>query len=167
MKSQALSLRPYARLLTMLGDQLIKNERIALVELIKNAYDADANQVDVRFEKFNLDMTHNEQSRIVIIDDGDGMSLDTVLTRWMNPAAPQKHLEKRRGDGRTPGKNRVIQGEKGIGRFAVLKMGKVITVTTRTPNDDLETVLNFDFARFDDDFVSENGTGERNFPGRD
>lgn len=157
MKSQALSLRPYARLLTMLGDQLIKNERIALVELIKNAYDADANQVDVRFEEFNLDMTHNEQSRIVIIDDGDGMSLDTVLTRWMNPAAPQKHLEKLRGDGRTPGKNRVIQGEKGIGRFAVLKMGKVITVTTRTPNDDLETVLNFDFARFDDDFVSENG----------
>ena len=42
MKSTELSIRPYARLLTMLGDQLIKNERIALLELIKNAYDADA-----------------------------------------------------------------------------------------------------------------------------
>ncbi len=157
MKSQALSLRPYARLLTMLGDQLIKNERIALVELIKNAYDADANRVELRFEQFNLDMTQNEQSRIVILDDGTGMSLDTVRSRWMNPAAPQKHMEKRRGRGRTPHKNRVIQGEKGIGRFAVLKLGRVITVTTRTPKDELETVVDFDFNRFDDDFVSENG----------
>lgn len=157
MKSQSLSLRPYARLLTMLGDQLIKNERIALVELIKNAYDADADRVDVRFEKFNLDMTQNEQSRIVIRDDGTGMSLDTVRSRWMNPAAPQKHLDKRRGRGRTPSKNRVIQGEKGIGRFAILKLGRVITVTSRIRDDELETVLNFDFARFDDDFVSVNG----------
>ena len=37
-----LSIRPYARLLTMLGEQLLKNERVALVELIKNSYDADA-----------------------------------------------------------------------------------------------------------------------------
>ena len=157
MKSLSLSLRPYARLLTMLGDQLIKNERIALVELIKNAYDADAEKVDVRFEKFNLDMTQNEQSRIVILDDGTGMSLDTVRSRWMNPAAPQKHLEKRRGKGRTPTKNRVIQGEKGIGRFAVLKLGRVITVTTRIADEEFETVLNLDFARYDDDFVSVNG----------
>ena len=157
MKSQSLSLRPYARLLTMLGDQLIKNERIALVELIKNGYDADAERVEVRFENFNLDMTNNGSSRIVVRDDGTGMTFETVRSRWMNPAAPQKHLEKRRGDGRTPGKNRVIQGEKGIGRFAVLKLGKLITVTTRTPNDDFETVVKFDFTRFDDDFVSEHG----------
>ena len=157
MKSEVLALRPYARLLTMLGDQLIKNERIALVELIKNGYDADAERVEVRFENFNLDMTHNGSSRIVVRDDGTGMTFDTVRSRWMNPAAPQKHLEKRRGDGRTPGKNRVIQGEKGIGRFAVLKLGKLTTVTTRTPNDDFETVVKFDFTRFDDDFVSEDG----------
>ena len=157
MKSEVLALRPYARLLTMLGDQLIKNERIALVELIKNGYDADAKRVEVRFENFNLDMTHNGSSRIVVRDDGTGMTFDTVRSRWMNPAAPQKHLEKRRGDGRTPGKNRVIQGEKGIGRFAVLKLGKLTTVTTRTPNDDFETVVKFDFTRFDDDFVSEDG----------
>ena len=43
--SERLKIRPYARLLTMLGDQLIKNELIALVELIKNSYDADASWV--------------------------------------------------------------------------------------------------------------------------
>ena len=48
MKPEAVSFRPHARLLTMLGEQLIKNERIALVELIKNAYDADAERVGSR-----------------------------------------------------------------------------------------------------------------------
>ena len=156
MKPEALPIRPYARLLTMLGDQLIKNERIALVELIKNAYDADADRVEVRFEGFRDDMTHDDDSRIVVWDDGIGMPLETVRTRWMNPAAPQKYLEKQRGSGRTPGRKRVIQGEKGIGRFAVLKLGRVVTVTTRPPGEVYETVLAYDFSNFDDDFVSEN-----------
>lgn len=47
--SKNLKIRPYARLITMLGDQLIKNEIIALVELIKNSYDADASWVKVSF----------------------------------------------------------------------------------------------------------------------
>ena len=156
MKSEALSIRPYARLLTMLGDQLLKNERIALVELIKNAYDADADRAEVRFEHFNEDMTCNADSRIVIRDDGVGMSPETVRTQWMNPAAPQKYLDKRSGRDRTLGKKRVIQGEKGIGRFAILKLGKVITVTTRQREADFETVLAHDFSGFDDDFVLEN-----------
>lgn len=156
MKPDPLRIRPYARLLTMLGDQLIKNERIALVELIKNAYDADADRVEVRFEGFREDMTHDDDSRIVVRDDGAGMSLETVRTRWMNPATPQKYLDKQQGTGKTPGKKRGIQGEKGIGRFAVLKLGRVVTVTTRPCGADSETVLAYDFSRFDDDFVSEN-----------
>ena len=47
-----LRIKPYARLLTMLGDQLIKDEKIALIELIKNSYDADASWVQVRFVNF-------------------------------------------------------------------------------------------------------------------
>ncbi len=156
MRSQTLVMRPYARLLTMLGDQLIKNERIALVELIKNAYDADAGRVEVRFENFHEDMSHNEDSRIVVWDNGSGMKLETVRTQWMNPAGPEKYFEKKDGSGKTPRKKRVIQGEKGIGRFAVHKLGRVVTVTTRPKEADLETVLVYDFSRFDDDFVLEN-----------
>ena len=163
MKSEALSLRPYARLLTMLGDQLIKNERIALVELIKNAYDADADRVEVRFEGFNEDMTNRPSSRIVIRDDGAGMTPDTVRTEWMNPAGPRKFLDKQQGKEKTPEKGRIIQGEKGIGRFAVLKLGKVVTVTTRPRGSVEETVLHYDFARYDDDFVSENGQAREIF----
>ena len=163
MKPESLSIRPYARLLTMLGDQLIKNERIALVELIKNAYDADADRVEVRFEDFNEDMTHGEHSRIVVWDDGTGMTAETVRTQWMNPATPLKYLEKQQGRGKTLGKKRVIQGEKGIGRFAILKLGRVITVTTRPRRANFETVLAYDFSCFDDDFVSENGQSKEIF----
>lgn len=156
MIEKQLSIRPYARLLTMLGEQLLKNDRVALVELIKNAYDADASRVEVIFEAFGDGMTNTPQSRIEVRDDGCGMSLDTIRTAWMNPATPAKFREKRKGRSHTPLKNRVIQGEKGIGRFAVLKLARKITLTTRCPGAEFETQVIFDFRRFDNDFVLEN-----------
>ena len=50
----SLKIRPYARLLTMLGEQLIRDEQIALAELIKNGYDADADWVKVSFIGFKF-----------------------------------------------------------------------------------------------------------------
>ena len=75
----------------------------------------------------------------------------------MNPATPTKFLAKKSGRRRTPERNRVIQGEKGIGRFAVLKLAKKITVTTRVHGAETETIVSYDFTRFDDDFVEEAG----------
>ena len=156
-KRPPLLIRPYARLLTMLGEQLLKNERVALVELIKNAYDADARRVEVRFVDFAEDMTTLRGSRIVVRDNGCGMTPETVKTVWMNPATPSKVLAKRKGERRTPERGRVIQGEKGIGRFAVLKLARKITLTTRVRGAANETVVSFDFTRFDDDFLQEDG----------
>lgn len=81
-RPKKIKFRPYARLLTMLGDQLIKNERVALVELIKNSFDADANWVKVIFERFDADFQANASSRIVIEDDGVGMSRDIIENHW-------------------------------------------------------------------------------------
>ena len=67
------TIRPFARLLTMLGDQLIKNEQIAVIELIKNAYDADADWVKVSFEGFTESLNITPKSRIIIEDNGMGM----------------------------------------------------------------------------------------------
>ncbi len=157
MKRERLSIRPYARLLTMLGEQLIKNERVALVELIKNSYDADADWVKVNFENFNDDMSAKKNSKIVVEDNGSGMTREDIRNAWMNPATPQKYIRKKEGKRETPEKKRVMQGEKGIGRFAILKLGKKITITTRTRNSEFESVLEYDFWKFDDDFTSENG----------
>lgn len=112
-----LKIRPYARLLTMLGEQLITNEQIALAELIKNAYDADADWVKVCFEGFEYDLEKNiikalPQSKIIIEDNGCGMTLDVIKKSWMNPATPNKKSKNTKDIQRTPKKKRIIQGKR-------------------------------------------------------
>src|ERR1700689_5613137 len=121
-QTKTLQFKPYARLLTMLGDQLIKSERIALVEVIKNAYDADASWVKVTFSGFGDHFEVTSNSRIIIEDEGTGMTREVLEEHWVNPATPIKKLEKSIQD--TTLRGRKIQGEKGIGRFALLKLGK-------------------------------------------
>lgn len=164
--SEQLKIRPYARLLTMLGDQLIKNELIALVELIKNSYDADASWVKVSFIDFGPNYELTPTSKIRIEDDGCGMNADILRKHWLNPATPDK-LKRKASDPKTR-KGRILQGEKGIGRFAIFKLGKKITITTRRQQQDekgvfiesgeaIENILTYDFSRFDNDFLQENG----------
>lgn len=134
--SERLKIRPYARLLTMLGDQLIKNELIALVELIKNSYDADASWVKVSFIDFGPDYELTPTSKIRIEDDGCGMNADILRKHWLNPATPDK-LKRKAKNPKTQ-KGRILQGEKGIGRFAIFKLGKKITITTRRQQQNSE-----------------------------
>lgn len=162
-KKNTFKVRPYARLLTMLGEQLIKNENVALGELIKNSYDADADWVQVRLTGFLKDKEDGDKlittphSMIEIEDDGDGMTFEVLRDAWMNPATPIKFKQK--GDEstrRTKEKKRIIQGEKGIGRFATYKLGSSAEIVTRSkaaPNQ--EIYLNADLARFDNDLLSE------------
>lgn len=154
-RKKKLKIRPYARLLTMLGEQLIRNERIALIELIKNSYDADAEWVKVSFCGFGEGYKINSDSKIIIEDSGDGMTADIIEKHWMNPATPEKKLRKEKKD--TTTKGRVMQGEKGIGRFAILKLGRKINLVTRSKSDNLEHVVEYDFSKYDDEFLTENG----------
>ena len=78
MDKRIFKIRPYARILTMLGDQLIKNEQIALTELIKNSYDADADWVKVSFENFGKNLEVYNDSKIIIEDNGEGMTLESI-----------------------------------------------------------------------------------------
>lgn len=164
MEKESFIIKPYARLITMLGDQLIKNELIALIELIKNSYDADASWVKVSFIDFNEDFTFKPTSKIIIEDDGCGMNKEILEKHWLNPATPEKLKRK---NSRTL-KGRILQGEKGIGRFAIFKLGKNIKITTRRQSknangdfidagENVENNLIYDFSKYDDDFLSENG----------
>ena len=150
-----LTIRPYARLLTMLGEQLIRNERIALIELIKNSYDADSPWVKVSFVSFGKNYQITSSSKIVIEDSGHGMSTDIIEKHWLNPATPQK--KRRKEKNRETPSGRIIQGDKGIGRFAVLKLGRKIKIITRAAGENVEHVIDYDFSRYDDDFLTEMG----------
>ena len=156
MENKTFKIRPYARLLTMLGEQLIKNEQIALAELIKNSYDADADWVKVSFVDFGENMKISEKSKIIIEDNGCGMTLNVIEKNWMNPATPNKKA-KTGEEKKSPIKRRVIQGEKGIGRFSILKLGRNIKITTHPENIDEEYVINYDLSTYDDDFLSIDG----------
>jgi signal transduction histidine kinase len=153
---ETLKIKPYARLLTMLGDQLIKNEIIALVELIKNSYDADADWVKISFESFGDNYEIMPDSKIIIEDNGCGMTYNVIKDYWMNPAAPNK-LSKKGEVQITPKKERIIQGEKGIGRYAMLKLGREIKIITRPDNSKDEYIINFNLSKYDDDFLTING----------
>ncbi|PCK76956.1 sensor histidine kinase [Rhizobium sophoriradicis] len=153
MRKKPLKFRPYARLLTMLGDQLIKNEQVALSELVKNAYDADASWVKVHFIGFDENYRAGEDAKIVIEDDGHGMTIDIIENHWANPATPVKLLGKKGKKARTA-KGRIIQGEKGIGRFALLRLGRDIIMTTRPTGSPTENILELKLAKYDNDFLT-------------
>lgn len=134
--------KPQARLLLQLGDQLIKNESIALLELAKNAYDADASKVDVKM--YYPDSTDN--GYIEIEDDGFGMTADIVENVWLEPGSNYKQeqfIERRL----TPIYKRLPIGEKGIGRFGAHKLGNLIELTTKSANA-REVHVHIDWTRF-------------------
>lgn len=162
---KTLKIRPYARLLTMLGEQLIKNEQIALAELIKNSYDADADWVKVRFVDFTYDekkaeISKNPNSKIIIEDNGCGMNMKVIEDSWMNPATPNKMAQNNEEVKTSPKKHRIIQGEKGIGRFAILKLGRNIKITTRPEGENKEFVIDYNLSRYDDDFLTKKVEGK-------
>ena len=147
---QKLKIRPYARLLTMLGEQLIKNERVAIIEIIKNSYDADATWVKVDFQNFGPNYESNNKSAIIITDNGSGMSEKIIKEHWVNPATPEKKKRKKI-DPITP-LGRHLQGEKGIGRFAILKLGKTVSIKTKEAKSTQHQSVNYDFSDYGDDF---------------
>jgi signal transduction histidine kinase len=135
--------KPRARLLLQLGDQLIKNESIALVELVKNSYDADANIVSIYME--NVD--DPKKGVIIIEDDGYGMSADTVENVWLEPGSDFKTQKIKKLEV-SPKYKRLPIGEKGIGRFGVHKLGNIIEMTTKASNSK-EVYVKIDWTDFD------------------
>lgn len=149
MKSIKTCFKPRARIMVELGEQLIKNESVAVLELVKNSYDAFASKVSVVMN--NLDDV--ESGEIVIEDNGIGMDLDTVLNHWMEPATSNKKkiVESMRETISHNGITRVPLGEKGIGRFGAHKLGDIVRLTTRGESSDKEIFWEIDWTEFDSD----------------
>ena len=135
--------KPRARLLLQLGDQLIKDEGLALFELVKNSYDADATYSNVKLN--NIDNV--EIGIVTIKDNGSGMNFDLITNHWLEPGTDIKEklisgLCKSDIYGRLP------LGEKGIGRFGSHKLGQVIQIFSKT-DFDAEVEINIDWKVFE------------------
>lgn len=145
------SFKPKSRLLLQLGDQLIKNEKVALSELVKNSYDACARYTKVNLSKVHTDK-HLTQGKITIRDDGFGMDKEIIETVWMEPGTNNKENIKNNFDNLSKKENilwrRLPIGEKGIGRFGVHKLGYKIKLISKM-KDAKEIELNINWKQFE------------------
>lgn len=141
-KNFGIALRPRARLLRTLGAELISNEIVAVIEMVKNAYDADATRVLIRFHP----PLEPGKGRIEVMDNGHGMELKTVQTVWMEPATPSK-----RETLRSEKLRRRYLGEKGIGRFASSRLANELEVVSRRDGAAKEVYAVIDWQQFDED----------------
>ncbi len=145
--NEKINFQPKARLLLQLGDQLIRNESVALLELIKNSYDAYASKVTVTMKMVDKAL----EGEIIIEDDGIGMNAEIIKKVWMQPGSDFKYKIVTSIKTRTKGK-RVPIGEKGIGRFGVHKLGNYIQLISKTGNDK-EISLKIDWKEFEKDIT--------------
>ena len=134
-----LPFRPRARILQLLGDELIGSPRLAVFELVKNAYDADAGTVRVALKNIG-----RRDASIVVEDDGDGMTLKTIRDIWLVPG--HDHRARQRAALQRTRRGRLPLGEKGLGRFAAHKLGNRIKVVTRARNRQ-ECVVSINWAK--------------------
>ena len=119
-----LQFRPRARILQLLGDELIGSPRLAVFELVKNAYNANAETVRVV-----LNDIESDNASIVVADDGDGMTLETIRDIWLVPG--HDHRARQRKALQRTRLNRLPLGEKRVGGFAAHKLGNRIELITR------------------------------------
>jgi signal transduction histidine kinase len=140
-KSGHAIMRARARLISLIGDELISDEPVAVVELVKNAYDADAKTVRVAFSGEDL----LDPDTLTVADDGCGMTLPIVLGAWLEPGTVLKKRQER-----SPG-GRLYQGAKGIGRFAAARLAQSLYMETRSKDEDEGVTVLLEWGKFNDE----------------
>lgn len=161
MSIEQLSFSTNAKLEKLIGRELITNNIIAVFELIKNSYDAFARSATIRFQNFNVNqdefrvyrkkdvIVSNRNSKIIISDDGKGMSFWEVKNNWMEIGTTSKEgvIEQEAKDAED---RRVINGEKGIGRFGTDKLGAKLRLISIGAGGYERTTVEIDWNKFDD-----------------
>lgn len=129
------SFRPRAGIIKTIGEELISNDTVAILELVKNSYDADATKVEIHF----TEPLQIGKGGIIIKDNGIGMDLNTVRKGWMEPATIIKRRRKKST------KDRKLLGEKGIGRFASAKLARELELITKKKKEkEIRVQINWD-----------------------
>ncbi len=142
----------HASVVLQLGESLITDVAQALVELVKNSYDADATYakvvVDTKAKPGKLSSYQNATGYISIEDDGIGMDEDTIRQGWLTISNSPKRDMKRFGlmteRGRTP------LGDKGLGRLCAQRLAFNVEIFTRPKGSPVEYHVAFSWNSFND-----------------
>lgn len=130
-----------AGVIDRLGTELVARQETAVSELVKNSYDADARIVTLKFED-----SDSIGGTLVIDDDGLGMTKKQLVNGFMRISSTDKlrnPLSERY--------NRKRSGQKGIGRFAVQRLGKKLTITTQTKESEKALELTIEWKKYKGD----------------
>ena len=147
--TETLHFKTHALLKNLVGKDLINNDNIAIVELIKNSYDAESEKVDLIFSGFDEDGAVTNDSTILIADWGCGMDARDIQEKWLNIAySEKKNVGQQRGA--------YLAGNKGIGRFSCDRLGERLSMFTRKPDGELLRLdINWlDFEKEDDQYLT-------------
>lgn len=130
----------------LVGKDLITSDNVAIFELVKNSYDAYANHVVITFSK----------NKITIADNGKGMSLSDLKDKWLfwGFSAKKDGTEDEVNDKQKSYRDKIRRfyaGAKGVGRFSCDRLGRLLTITTKTRDSLLAEQILVDWANFEVD----------------
>lgn len=142
---------------TIIGRELITDDFVAVFELVKNAFDAHARNVEIRFEGLTTD-----SPKLIIQDDGKGMTADDIDNKWLFVA----YSAKREGtEDDAVGKpkdyrdkittERTFAGAKGVGRFSCDRLGRYLNLYSRAKRSGPHEHLEVDWQDFEEDSTKE------------
>ncbi|BAO56060.1 ATP-binding protein [Nonlabens marinus] len=140
------SFRTNILLKSIIGKDLITDDNIAVLELVKNSFDAGSNEAKIIFRDVITELSTKEykkynQSKIILRDTGSGMSEYDLINKWLNIAYSEKKSKKEEF-------NRQLAGNKGVGRFSCDRLGKSLVIYTKK-NDEPFLKLSIDWTEFE------------------
>lgn len=144
-----------AAVIKQLGEELVTDEVTAIMELVKNSYDADADWVIVeintteRYTETETFYRDSEVGYIIIRDNGFGMSETDIRDGWMKISLSAK--KKFKSEGNTTPKGRTPLGEKGVGRLSTQRLGSRLELFTGKKNENTRNHIAFDWNEFSDE----------------
>ena len=154
-ETQSLDFKISSRLKTIIGKELITDDLIAIFELVKNSYDANAKSIKIVFQNVK-DENRSKGSKILIIDDGDGMSYDDLISKWLfvgysAKEGSEKELEGTDFRDKITERKRIFAGAKGIGRFSCDRLGSKLNLYTKKENEKFFHQLYLNWEEFEED----------------
>lgn len=142
-KDNKLGFKISSALKSIIGKDLINDKYIAVFELVKNSYDAYANNVNILFDNGDNVL---KNKKIVISDDGSGMDYEDLKNKWLFVAYSEKKNKSNKNKS-----ERISAGAKGVGRFSCDRLGSKLKIITKREYEEMYNVLEINWDDFEKD----------------